>query len=722
MKDRNRILLLASLLLLVSVGGVGNLMWQFPRIAQTQSLKGSFQFIILLGLFGTGLIFSILELVRQEIRNPILQLAGQLARLKERKTDGHRLDPTGSKDIDLLTHTLNDLLDGFEKDANVYRIFVETSPDIITLLDRDGCVLFGNANAARQWKCQPQEIIGKRQEELFPPDIAKRLKQVIREIFETGQPVYVDVHENIGEQHCWIDARMIPVLNEDGRVKAVLGISRDITERKKTEEALHLSRLSFHNVVARSEEGILIVDEEGIARFVNPAAQKLLGRKEDELLGSMLGFATVADGKSSEIEIVRINGEIGTGELRSVSTEWKGNAARLVTIRDVTEHKRTHDALQQSKQNFHNILEGSPDGMVIVDSNGLIVFANSTVTDVFGRPQEQLLGTSFGYPIISGQNTELDVVNTAGKSRVVEMRVVQTLWQGDPACLVSLRNITHRKHNEQQVILAHEELKRTNQSLVERNAEIRSFYHTLSHELKTPLTAACEFVSILMEGLAGPLNETQLEYLGIAKESCNQLRLHINDLLDVTRLETGKMSLDFQPRPVAPLVETVVKMLTPAAEGKGVSLSCDCQPDLPAVPFDKYRIQQVLTNLTTNAIKFTPAGGQIHISLSAFAADPECLQVTVRDTGCGISKDQLGLIFNRLHQAQRDDPMAESRSGLGLGLYICKELVQLHGGRIWAESELGQGSTFTFTIPKRQTPASLNVLVVDDEAPIRMVT
>ena len=94
----------------------------------------------------------------------------------------------------------------------------------------------------------------------------------------------------------------------------------------------------------------------------------------------------------------------------------------------------------------------------------------------------------------------------------------------------------------------------------------------------------------------------------------------------------------------------------------------------------------------------------------------------MRDTGRGIPKDQLGLIFNRLYQAHRDDVLAEGRSGLGLGLYICHELVQLHGGRIWAESELGQGSTFTFTIPKRQTPASLNVLVVDDEAPIRMVT
>ena len=280
------------------------------------------------------------------------------------------------------------------------------------------------------------------------------------------------------------------------------------------------------------------------------------------------------------------------------------------------------------------------------------------------------------------------------------------------------RDITERKQAAQQLRLADKQLMRTNQSLMERTTEIQSFYHTLSHELKTPLTSAREFISILMDGLAGPLNETQLEYLGIAKESCDQLRLYINDMLDVTRLETGKMSLEFQVAPLAPLVETVVGMLGPAAAGKSVHLSQGCQPDLPAIPFDLHRIRQVLTNLVTNAIKFTPSGGKVFLHLSEAPADPECLQVTVRDTGCGIPRNDLGLIFNRLYQAQRDATAAESRSGLGLGLYICQELVQLHGGRIWAESEPGQGSTFTFTIPKRRRAPVAYILVVDDEAAI----
>lgn len=256
-----------------------------------------------------------------------------------------------------------------------------------------------------------------------------------------------------------------------------------------------------------------------------------------------------------------------------------------------------------------------------------------------------------------------------------------------------------------QVRLADEELKRTNQSLAARNAEIQSFYHTLSHELRAPLTAASGFVSIVMDGLPGPLNETQLEYLGIAKESCDQLGSHISDLLDVTRLQTGKMSVVFQTGPLAAPVETVVKMLAPAAAKKGVGLTSECAPGLPDVPFDRQRLVQVLINLTTNAIKFTPAGGQVRLRLSEAPADSASLAVAVSDTGRGIPQDQFGLIFNRLHQVKPEDAPAETRGGLGLGLYICRGLVQLQGGHLGVESELGRGSTFTVTLPKRRSCA-----------------
>ena len=379
---------------------------------------------------------------------------------------------------------------------------------------------------------------------------------------------------------------------------------------------------------------------------------------------------------------------------------------------DITERKQAEQALRASELSYRRLFESAKDGILILDvDTGRITDANPFLVELLGFSHSEMVGKTVGelspFKDIESNQAMLERLQQHGyvryenlpletrDGRKIAVEFVCNVYPAGDRNVIqcNIRDITARKQAEEQ-------LKTSVKEVGDLNTEIRGFYHTLSHELKTPLTSAREFVSIVMDGLAGPLNETQLEYLGIAKESCDQLRLYINDMLDVTRLETGKLSLDFQSGPLAPQVEAVVKMLTPAAMGKGISLSCDSQPDLPAVSFDKYRIVQLLTNLITNAIKFTPAGGQIRVSVSEASADPECLQVAVRDTGRGIPKDQLDLIFSRRYQAHRDDAMAESRSGLGLGLYICQELVQLHGGRISVESELGQGSTFTFTIPK----------------------
>jgi PAS domain S-box-containing protein len=392
---------------------------------------------------------------------------------------------------------------------------------------------------------------------------------------------------------------------------------------------------------------------------------------------------------------------------------------------------RTEQALCASELSYRRLFETAKDGILILEGDtGCISDVNPFLMEMLGFSRGEMVGKTIweispfkdivsnkakfvqlqqqGY--VRYENLPLEARD--GRRHAVEF--VSNVYQaGDKKVIqCNIRDITARKRAEEQ-------LKSSFKEVAHLNTEIQNFYHILSHELKTPLTSAREFVSIVMDGLAGPLNETQLEYLGMAKESCDQLRLYINDLLDVTRLETGKMSLELHAVPLAALVERVVEMLAPAAAGKGVSLSCDCQPDLPAVPIDKQRILQVLINLTTNAIKFTPAGGRIRLSLSAAPADPECLQVDVRDTGRGIPKDQLDVILNRRYQANHNAQSVESQSGLGLGLYICQELVDLHGGRIWVESEIGKGSTFSFVVPKRAVTKVAHVLIVDDDYAMR---
>jgi signal transduction histidine kinase len=242
------------------------------------------------------------------------------------------------------------------------------------------------------------------------------------------------------------------------------------------------------------------------------------------------------------------------------------------------------------------------------------------------------------------------------------------------------------------------ELERTNAELWHKNEEIRSFYHMLSHELKTPLTAAREFVSLVLDGLAGSLNSTQREYLGIVKESCDQITFNINDLLDAARADTGKLYIVPQPIAMANVVSHVLVAMAPQAHEKGIELQQDIAPDLPLVYIDEKRITQVLTNLLGNALKFTPADGEVIVRVDNDPQRPAFVLVSVSDTGQGIEPEQLGYIFDRLYQVRSDETAIGG--GLGLGLHICREVIKLHRGTIWATSTPGQGSTFFFTLPK----------------------
>jgi signal transduction histidine kinase len=242
-------------------------------------------------------------------------------------------------------------------------------------------------------------------------------------------------------------------------------------------------------------------------------------------------------------------------------------------------------------------------------------------------------------------------------------------------------------------------LTETNQELRHKNVEIQQFYHMISHELKTPLTTAREFVAIILDGLAGPLNDTQREYLSYAKESCDQMTFGLNDLLDAARLETGKLSLTLHCVPIDTVVLRAVASIAPSAHAKGIRLYQDIASDLPAVLIDERRITQVLANLLSNALKFTPPGGEVTVRVSHDPRQSTGVLVTVSDTGRGIEPEQLDYIFDRLYQVRSDDAAIEG--GLGLGLHVCREIVKLHGGEIWVESTPGKGSTFHFTVPKQ---------------------
>jgi signal transduction histidine kinase len=223
------------------------------------------------------------------------------------------------------------------------------------------------------------------------------------------------------------------------------------------------------------------------------------------------------------------------------------------------------------------------------------------------------------------------------------------------------------------------------------------FLSHVSHELRTPLTCIYQFVTILLDGLAGDINPEQRWHLSTVLESVHQLRAMIRDLLEATRAESGKIRIEPRFVLVDDVVRQAASMMAPTAKEKHVRLEVGLGTRIPFVYADPERVLQVLINLIDNAIKFTPGEGSVMVKACIVDADPNMAYISVADTGCGIAPEAKALIFERLYQ----DPNSvdNKRSGLGLGLFIAKELVELHGGRIWVASEIGSGSTFSFTLP-----------------------
>lgn len=220
------------------------------------------------------------------------------------------------------------------------------------------------------------------------------------------------------------------------------------------------------------------------------------------------------------------------------------------------------------------------------------------------------------------------------------------------------------------------------------------FFAYMSHELRTPLTAIKEGTGLLLDGVGGETTDKQRKLLGILAEESNRLINVVNSLLDLSKMEAGMMVYDFEVTHVDPLIKRAVAEITPLVEAKRITLESDVESTLVPVRIDPERILQVLRNLLGNAVKFTPAGGLVRIA--AKPADGK-LAISVKDSGPGIAAESLTSIFEKFNQGSRQSPY--TRQGTGLGLAIAKTIITTHGGKIWAESELGKGSTFVFVLP-----------------------
>ena len=241
------------------------------------------------------------------------------------------------------------------------------------------------------------------------------------------------------------------------------------------------------------------------------------------------------------------------------------------------------------------------------------------------------------------------------------------------------------------------QLEKANQELRKIDEMKSEFISVASHELRTPLAAIKNAVHLILNRKTGEINDTQAKFLSMAERNINRLTHILNDLLDLSRIESGKIQMKIEELDLKGPIEFILSSLKPQAEGKSIQLKMEVPQELPSVYADRGQIEQILMNLIGNAVKFTPEGGQVSVLARPWNGEGSMVAISVQDSGIGIPKDQLEKVFEKFYQVE--DSLNRSVSGTGLGLAITKGLVEAHQGKIWAESEVGRGSTLTFTLP-----------------------
>ncbi|GAA6622011.1 ATP-binding protein [Scytonema sp. NUACC26] len=383
-------------------------------------------------------------------------------------------------------------------------------------------------------------------------------------------------------------------------------------------------------------------------------------------------------------------------------------------------------AAQKIEAQLQTLIAKNVDGIVVVDKQGIIRFINPATIDLFGRKQEELLGEPFGFPVVSGDNTEVDIcrcdrgssVTNPCSDKIAQMRVVEIEWYGKTAYLVSLRDITERKRAEEERTKLLEQAQAANRIKDE-------FLSVLSHELRTPLNPILGWVKLLQSGKLDTAKTTEA-LATIERNARLQIQL-VNDLLSVSKILSGKLNLNPSPIDLTTIIAGAIDSVRLAARAKSIEIVTILDSDVDPVFGDPKRLRQVIWNLLSNAVKFTPSTGRVTIRLEKIDS---FAQIQVSDTGKGIKGDFLPYIFDYFRQ--QDSSYSRKFGGLGLGLPIVRHLVELHGGTVQAES-LGDGKGATFTVrlplihsssftPQESTPnhrvvdlSGVSVLVVDDE-------
>ncbi|MBM3800798.1 MAG: response regulator [Acidimicrobiia bacterium] len=406
-------------------------------------------------------------------------------------------------------------------------------------------------------------------------------------------------------------------------------------------------------------------------------------------------------------------------ELGDLTEDANEMAERLHESR--TQLARQMNALSYEKNRLETILASMGEGVIVTDLDHRILLVNAAAEGMLDIHRQDAIGKDCG-TTLPVKKTELEQILQAASDAKPSPPLVKKFRNKVLSILVS--QIRDEKGQPFGLVSVFRDI--TQQAAIE--ALKSEFISVVSHELRTPLTPIKGYIDLILEGDAGELTEEQKAYLKIVEMNTDRLVALVNDLLDISRIEAGKIDLELKPVAVEDVIQETVAVHRKQIESRGLSLTLAIPSRLPWVKADRNRIAQVLNNLVSNACKYTPSGG---ISIAA-APDGEFLEVAVSDTGVGLSRDDMKKLFTKFFRAK--NPATSETAGTGLGLAITKSIVEKHGGEIWVESRPGKGAAFHFTLPlveplpvvRRPRTAlrrsTKTILVVDDEKDIaRMI-
>jgi PAS domain S-box-containing protein len=524
-------------------------------------------------------------------------------------------------------------------------------------------------------------------------------------------------------------------------------------ERKNLECKLQLAK-EVYAIFENSAVGITMADMQERLISWNRFTESLLGMgKEDLYLRPVESLYPPSEWEKMkalnvrqkgmqhhfETQIIRKNDEVIDVDISlSVMKNPAGKPIGSVgLITDITERKRLHEILDRKQKNLTAIFDAAPVGMLLIDDSLLVRRVNQTISQMLGKDYSEIINRRLGDALGCVETTCRDKVGGCGTAEptCLLVKAIQQVFdtgqpvrkaeiqhalrldgaEGQPWLSISAEPVTIDGY--QRVVIAVDNITERKQAeeKLRETMELKSqFVSTVSHELRTPLTCMKEAIGVILDGAAGKVNDKQKEFLNIAQRNIDRLAALVNDVLDFQKLEAGRMKFDVHENDVVEVVEHVRRMMDPIAEKKDVSFSVEIDDQLPAARFDSNKVIQVLTNLVSNAIKFTPADGRVCVRIRTQGDE---LVIGVTDTGVGIPAEALPKIFERFYRVHRP---GQEIPGTGLGLAIVEQIITAHGGRIEVESEEGKGTTFTIFLPvnsscQQESPAAEADLNLEDD-------